>query len=430
MFSPNDRVLLAVSGGIDSVAMAHTFHRVGQSFAIAHVNYGLRGADSDDDALFVQNIADRYRVPFHQTRFDTATVAQERGISIQMAARELRYAWFEQLLDQYGYASVATAHHQNDVLETILINLVRGTGLAGLQGIPVRQGRVIRPLWFTNREQLVAYMQEHNLSWREDSSNAADKYVRNRLRHQVLPILQVLNPALLTDTLPQTVERLRAAGQLLSQELAQSWQQVAVEQEGRITLNIEALIRLSEPQFRLYEWLRIYGFSQDQVRQIWAATMREPGSVFWSATHRLVHEREGLVLMPLPPEHGFRVELEEWPQGVVVAGSWRLCFETFDKPVDFQIPTDPGVACLDADQIKLPLIIRPWQQGDRFRPLGLKGSKLVSDLLNDQKVSLSQREQAAVLAAGNGIMWVVGRRIGHAFRLTAETRRVLKIVLS
>ncbi|GAA4404480.1 tRNA lysidine(34) synthetase TilS [Nibrella viscosa] len=409
--------------------MAHIFHRVGQPFAIAHVNFGLRGADSDDDARFVENIADRYRVPFHQARFETALVAKNRKISVQMAARDLRYAWFEQVLDSFGYTGVATAHHQNDVLETLLINLVRGTGLAGLQGIPVRQGRVIRPLWFANRTQLLDYVQEHTLTWREDSSNAEDKYLRNRLRHHVLPVLQALNPALLTDTLPETVERLGAAGRLLREVLAQRRQTVVVEQAGRLLFDVRQLVNLTEPQFCLQEWLRPYGFTSDQIRQIWMAVSREPGQTFRSATHRLLHDRDGLVLMPLAADNAWHIQLDEWPQGDVVMGVLRLRFKTFDKPDGYQVPTDPAIACLDADRIQLPLYIRPWQQGDRYQPLGLKGKKLVSDLLNDQKVSLVQREQTAVLLSGNEIVWVIGRRISHAYRLTGQTRRILQISL-
>lgn len=428
LFTPADQVLLAVSGGIDSVAMAHIFYRVGQPFAIAHVNFGLRGADSNEDAAFVENIAKQYRVPFHLTRFDTVTVAQERGISIQMAARELRYAWFNQVLDQYRYTGVATAHHQNDVLETILINLVRGTGIAGLQGIPIRQGRVIRPLWFASREQLAAYVQQHNLHWREDSSNPEDKYLRNRLRHHVLPVLQELNPALLTHTLPETIARLRASGQLLQHELERSWQTVAGRQGRHLSLNIEQLNQLAEPAFRLSEWLRPYGFSADQTRQIWEATLREPGQEFLSATHRLIHDRGVLLLVKMEPQEPYQIKLTEWPQGdIAVAGAFSLHFETLAKPADFVIPVDPAVAFLDADQIRLPIVIRLWQKGDLFRPLGLDGKKLVSNLLNDLKLSLPEREKTAVMIAGNEIVWVIGQRISHSHRITAETRQILKI---
>lgn len=226
LFEPTDQVLLAVSGGLDSVVMAELFHRVNQPFAIAHVNFTLRASDSDEDAVFVENMAKRYGVPFHFVRFDTTTFAQERGLSIQMAARELRYTWFAQLLATYSYPYVATAHHKNDVLETLLLNLTRGTGLAGLHGILPRQNQIVRPLLFATRGQLAAFVNETGLLYREDSSNANDTYARNRIRHHVVPILNDLNPGL-WQTLPRTVERLRSAEVLMRAELDRSWQAVA-----------------------------------------------------------------------------------------------------------------------------------------------------------------------------------------------------------
>ncbi|AQG79983.1 tRNA lysidine(34) synthetase TilS [Spirosoma montaniterrae] len=425
LFAPTDCVLLAVSGGVDSVVMTDLFGAIHQPFAIAHVNFGLRGDESDADAVFVQNIADRYGVPFHLTRFDTATVAAERGISIQMAARELRYNWFTALLREHGYAWVATAHHQNDVFETLLLNLTRGTGLAGLHGILPRSGPVVRPLLFATRNDLAVYAQQTGLVHREDSSNAEDKYARNRIRHQVVPVLTDLNPGLLTDTLPRTVERLRAAEVLVQTELARSWHALVTKQNDAIFIPADALLTLPEPGFRLAEWLRPYGFGPEPVAQMLNALSRQSGQAFLSATHRITHERAGLLLEPLPVAADYELVLTEWPDTPIdVAGQFQLTVSCFDKPDDFRPPADAALACLDADRLTFPIIIRPWRQGDRFRPLGLSGTKLVSDLLNDLKISRSEREQTAVLLSGGDIAWVVGRRIGHRFRVTGETNRV------
>ena len=249
LFDPTRRVLLAVSGGLDSMVMAELVHRVKQPFAIAHVNFCLRGTDSDADALFVENKATEYGVPFHLTHFDTAALAAARNVSIQMAARELRYDWFARLVQEQAYTGVATAHHLNDVLETMLFNLTRGTGLAGLRGIARHQHGVLRPLLFATRAQLAAFAEEQAVTYREDSSNANDKYARNRIRHHVVPVLTGLNPGL-WQTLPHTLERLRAADALLQTELARSWHETVVPQGTQTLLPIDALNALSEPAFR------------------------------------------------------------------------------------------------------------------------------------------------------------------------------------
>lgn len=430
-----DRTLLAVSGGLDSVVMAALFQRTNQPFAIAHVNFSLRGAESDADAFFVKNIAGQYGVPYYETRFDTATVAAEQGVSIQMAARELRYGWFAELLREHGYPAVATAHHQNDVLETILLNLTRGTGLAGLHGILPRQGDIIRPLLFATRDELADYAQTHGLTWREDSSNADDKYARNRIRHHVVPVLTDLNPNLLRETLPRTVERLRSAEALVRAELDCSWRAVAEERNGSIWLPTDRLLALTEPAFRLAEWLHPYGFVPDQITAMLASLTRPTGQAFTSATHRVTHDRlptgqTGLLLEPLPAPNDYEITLTDWPDApVIVPGVGTLRFERFDKPADFRPPADPTVACFDADRLTFPLTIRPWRQGDRFRPLGLTGTKLVSDLLNEQKLSRTEREQTALLLSGDQIAWVIGRRIGHGFRIREKTKRVVHLNL-
>ncbi|QJW92329.1 tRNA lysidine(34) synthetase TilS [Spirosoma taeanense] len=428
LIGPADRVLLAVSGGLDSVVMAEVFFRTGQSFALAHVNFGLRGVESDADAHFVQNIAARYGVPFHLTRFDTASVATERGISIQMAARDLRYDWFAQLIQAHGYASVATAHHQNDVLETLLLNLTRGTGLAGLHGIAARQGSVIRPLLFATRDELKDYADTHQVTFREDQSNADDTYARNRIRHHVVPVLAELNPGL-WQTFPRTIGRLRAAEVLMQAELDRSWQTITETEGDRTLLRTNALLALPEPAFRLGEWLKPFGFTLDQAGQMLDALSRPPGQVFQSATHRVTHERSGLLLTHLTPLDWPEIRLDVWPDAPIdVAGRFWLTIETMPRPIDFKLPADPNIACLDADRLSFPLLLRPWQLGDRFQPLGLQGHKLVSDLLNDLKLSRAEREGTLLLLSGGQIAWVIGRRISHHVRITPQTRRVARLV--
>ena len=429
LFNSTDRILLAVSGGLDSIVMAEVFHRTGQPFAIAHVNFGLRGTESDTDAIFVQNKAEQYEVPFHMTRFDTAMVAKERGISIQMAARDLRYEWFDQLLHEFQYPYLATAHHQNDVLETLLLNLVRGTGIAGLHGITPKQNKIVRPLLFATRDELAAYAQKQTLLYREDSSNASDKYARNRIRHQVVPVLAELNLGL-WGTLPRTIERLRAAETLVQGELERSWQQTAEPKGEQIWLPADKLLRLPETTFRLAEWLKPYGFTMDQVEGMSRTLTGEIGQTFQSITHRVTHERGGLLLEPVTDSNPYEITLTRWPESSLeLAGRYQLHVSLLTRSDDFEIPTDRHIACLDADVLTFPITIRPWRLGDRFRPLGLKGTKLVSDLLNDLKLSRTDREETAVLLSGDQIAWVIGRRVGHAFRITAQTSRIVKLIL-
>lgn len=424
LFKPSDRVLLAVSGGIDSIVMAELFYQSGQPFAIAHVNFSMRGASSEADAVFVQNKAERYGVPFHLIRFDTRAIARERGISIQMAARELRYDWFAQLLTEFSYACLATAHHKNDVLETLLLNLTRGTGIAGLHGILPRQNQVVRPLLFASRDQITAYAASNSLDHREDSSNADTKYARNRIRHLVVPVLTDLNPGL-WQTLPRTVERLRAAETLMKAELERSWQATAEVQGSAILLPRDKLLAQPELSFRLMEWLKPFGFTSDQAPLLVTSLTQPVGQVFQSATHRITHERNGLLLEPIIPSGEFEIRLTGWPDGpILVANRFVLTVSVFERSPDFAIPTEPEVACLDADRLTFPLTIRLWQQGDKIRPIGLNGHKLVSNLLNDLKLSRSEREQTAVLLSENEIAWVIGRRLAHAFRITANTRRI------
>lgn len=430
LFKPTDCVLLAVSGGIDSVVMAELFHRIGQPFAMAHVNFGLRGSESETDALFVKNKAEQYGVPFHLTQFDTTEFAVERGISIQMAARDLRYDWFAQLVQEHHYLGVATAHHQNDVLETILFNLTRGTGLAGLHGIAASQNGIIRPLLFATRATIATYADEQKLVYREDSSNANDKYARNRLRHHVVPVLTDLNPGL-WQTLPRTVERLCAADVLVRLELNRSWQEI-IEPMGKQTfLPTEKLMALPELSFRLAEWLKPFGFTTDQASWMVVSLTQEVGQIFQSPTHRIIHERlssgaTGLMLEKLLAMPDYEITLTDWSNVPVdVTGQFTLTIEQFAKAENFQPEANPDVACLDADRLLFPLTVRPWRQGDRFRPLGLNGHKLVSDLLNDLKLSRSEREQTAVLLSGEQIAWVIGRRIDHRFRVTNETKFIV-----
>ncbi|RAJ99819.1 tRNA(Ile)-lysidine synthase [Larkinella arboricola] len=428
LFDQTDCILLTISGGLDSVVMAELFRSAGLRYGMAHVNFQLRGAESEGDEAFVKELAEQHGVRFHTVRLAAKNESEAQGISTQMAARKLRYDWFEQVAEEFDYARIATAHHQDDVLETILLNLVRGTGLTGLKGVPVRQGRIIRPLWFADRTMIEAYAQNGGIRWREDSSNASDKYHRNRLRHQVVPVLKEINPNLL-ETLQTTVARLRSADALVDAEIRRSWEKLAEMRPEGIFLSIEQLLLLEEWEYRLAEWLKPYGFQYAQLGDM-AETVRADGfgQQFYSATHLLIRDRDYLMIKPRQAAPAQTLILDAIPATTLnVFGQYELYFELIPRSGDFQIPVDSNIACLDAERIQWPLTIRIWQNGDRFRPLGVKGHQTVGNFLTNRKVTIAERQSARVLVSGDRIAWLVGYRPDDYFRITDQTRTILKI---
>lgn len=424
------RVLLTVSGGIDSVVLTHLCVQAALNVSVAHVNFGLRGEESDGDEAFVRTLAAQYGIPVYVTRFETAAEAAKTGESVQMVARRLRYAWFHQLQQQYGFTYIATAHHQNDVLETTLLNLARGTGIAGLRGLPRQNGVIIRPLWFATRAEVEDYAVQQGLIWREDSSNKDDKYLRNQIRHHVVPGLEALN-ANFWGTFRRTIDRLQASETILAGELNRSWEWVTdYSSSEQIVINKAKLGTLLEPTFRLAEWLRPFGFVPDQIRQLAGCLTSEPGQCFETATHRLWHQKESLLLVPKTVLPAATHSWPSWPAGrVEIAGLGALDFSAEAVSGNYKFSADQRIACLDADRLAGDVVVRPWQQGDTFRPIGMKGKKLVSDFLNEQKVPQPERATVYVLLAGGVIVWVIGYRIADSVKLTPTTRKCLVIKL-
>lgn len=421
--------LLAVSGGIDSVVMAHLFHNLGVTAGIAHCNFGLRGEESDGDEAFVRELAVRYNFPFFVTRPDVKSFAGSASVSTQMAARELRYQWFEKIRQESGYQWVATAHHANDSLETLLLNLARGTGLAGLTGIAPVNGNLIRPLLFSNRAEVSRYATENDIHWREDRTNATDDYYRNKIRHHVIPVLSELNPSL-EATFNASSERLRAANALLEAHL-QNWKTQAVRNEaGTIRIRIADILGETEPTYRLWAVLQDFGFQYSQIRGIIATLGGISGKQFFSPTHDLLVDRDYLVLKASSETSDDAELIIERPD---VTMDWRGAKLTLRiLPERSQFNFDRTTIAVDPGLLTFPLTLRKWRQGDIFQPFGMGGKhKKVSDLLIDNKIDRFEKDRTAVLLNGNGeIIWVVGIRADERFKISATTGNTLMISLN
>lgn len=433
LFTPFDNILLAVSGGIDSVVLTDLFAQIKphyQKIALAHCNFQLRGTDSDQDEAFVKQLAEHYQVPCFVTRFDTYTLAKVQKGSTQMLARNLRYDWFAELMQKEGYQYLATAHHQNDMVETVLLNLVRGTGIAGLHGIKAKQGQIIRPMLFASREEIEQYAQEKGLKWREDSSNKENKYYRNRLRNEVIPVLKTMNPNL-ENTLTQSVEKISAVERFFDAEVQRIEAEIMSKTEHVVFLDLQKLVLVEEKLIILYNILKKYNFSYIQTKDILASLEGISGKQFFSSTHQLIKDRDRLVITHLDtkqkPEQVLLEQIDQGETKVCLPLKWKV--ERVTINADFKIPKKTEVACLDWEKLKLPLKVRPWQPGDWFKPLGMDKRKKLSDFLIDQKVPVNLKDQVLVVVSGKDIVWVAGYRVDNRYKVTKDTKEVLLISL-
>jgi tRNA(Ile)-lysidine synthase len=422
----NDPILVTVSGGLDSVVLLDVLHRLGVQVAVAHCHFGLRGEDADADEQFVRKLAKQYGLPYFAEFFRTKEYAEQEGISTQMAARFLRYRWFEQLRQVQGLAYIATGHHQRDQAETMILNLTHGTGLAGLHGIQVKNGHIIRPLLGMGRDDLHEYLVERGLRWREDDSNDSPVYQRNLLRHEVLPVLREINPNL-DQTMHGTAERVGGAEEIVRRYVEETADKARRDEAEVTYLNISMLQKTAATTLVLHELLRPFGFAWPVVKDIVAAFSGESGRKFDSPTHRLVKDRENLVITPRRLTQFGTFQLEAG-QTDLLADGMRLKAELHDDARHFIIPRSKSTAALDADKIKFPLTLRRWQEGDWFMPLGMKGKKLLSDFLIDQKVPLNLKDEVRVLTSADGkICWVVGWRVDDRFKVEETSERVLTV---
>jgi tRNA(Ile)-lysidine synthase len=417
--------LLAVSGGVDSVVMSSLFHQANLSFAMAHCNFGLRGMVSDQDEAWVRTLAQQYGVALHTRTFDVPTYARAQGISIQMAARALRYAWFQKLCKQHGFEKVATAHHSNDSIETVLLHLTKGTGIAGLHGILPAQGRYIRPLLFANKANIIKYAQKEGLSWREDKSNHQDNYQRNLIRNQVVPWLKKLNPSL-EATFRLTLERLGQVEAVFNEQVETVCQQVYRHKGTDYYVAIHAIQDKPWAPVVVWELLKSFGFNFIQISNL-LAHKHPSGTMVETASHRLYVDRAHWIVTPRMEPNSQSYTIDATTASLAVPPHELQC--THIPKTHYTIVTNKKVAALNRAQLRFPLVVRKWQPGDAFYPLGMPKRKKLSDFLIDNKVPVPLKAQVWVVTSSGTIVWVVGHRIDDRFKVTANTQQVYEMRL-
>lgn len=422
LYRQGDKVLLAVSGGVDSVVMAHLYKQAGIDCGIAHCNFQLRGAESARDETFVTALANELGVPLYTVRFDTETYAGEKRVSIQVAARELRYAWLEETRVQQGYTFLATAHHMQDNVETVLMNFSKGTGIAGLHGILPRQQHLIRPLLFAQKDELVALAAANGWGFVEDSSNLTVKYTRNFFRHKVIPVIQETFPAVVPQ-MAASIDRFREAEQLYTEAVLRHKKRLLYKQGDHFKVPVLKLAKAIPLHTLAWEIFKDFGCSAAQLPQVIDLLQSEPGRLVETTTHRIIRDRVWLLITPLEVAEAPLIVIEKETAVVPVkGGTLRLKIRSSEGAT---IPGSPLMACLDMEGLQFPLLMRRWKQGDYFYPLGMRKKKKLSRFFIDQKLSLIQKENIWVLESAKRIVWIIGMRIDDRCKITPNTSSML-----
>ena len=433
LIAEGDKLILALSGGIDSMVLADLLLKAKVEFVAAHCNFHLRGEESDGDDWFVRKFAEKRGIQCYVKHFETEKYAEKYGISIEMAARDLRYSWFEQLRQQLGYDKIAVAHHADDQAETFFINLLRGAGLRGLKGMQPQNGVIIRPLLWASREQIRQYAVENHIVWREDRTNVESVYLRNRIRNQLLPVFDEIQPEA-RQGLYKSLEHLASENELYRELLKEKLEQI-VEREGDMQRLPFSALQFDSAgpstgsgtfafSFQLlFEWLRQYDFNTDQCQFIYEAIGTGIGNQYCSSTHKVVIGRNDLQLFELKENANEEIQIEAGEEEIL--SPVHLHFSKLEKTTDYALDKSSEVAQLDYDKIQFPLTLRHWRHGDRFHPLGMRGSKLLSDFFVDQKFTEWQKQNVWLLVSDNNdILWVVGYRIDDRYKVTVETNSV------
>ncbi len=421
--SPSDQLLLAVSGGVDSVVLGHLCKEAGYNFSIAHCNFGLRGEESEGDELFVRALAARLNVAVYVRKFDTLEYAEAQNVSIQVAARELRYEWFGNLCNSKGIKYIMTAHHRDDNIETMLMNFFKGTGIRGLKGILPKNGIIIRPLLVVSKEIIRAYAIEHNINFREDSSNSSDKYTRNYFRNELIPGLEKVFPQV-KENLYENLIRFREIYQVYKASTDMTKRSLLENKGDEVHIPVLKLLKIKGYRTILFEIIKDFNFVAAQLNGAFSLLDAETGKFITSSTHRILRNRKWLIISNLVVTDNQIFVLNDFKTGLDFPAG-KLSFNLKERPDN--ISPDPLKIQLDPSIIKFPVLIRKWKQGDYFYPLGMAKKKKLSRFLIDQKRSLIEKENTWILESEKRIIWIIGQRIDNRFKITDDSREALTV---
>jgi tRNA(Ile)-lysidine synthase len=416
LFSKEDKLILGISGGADSVCLMHLLLELDYNFELAHCNFNLRGDESDEDEIFVRKLAKEYQLELHVKHFDTQNYANENKVSIQMAARDLRYAWFYDLLLSENAKYIAIAHHANDDIETFFINLVRGSGLKGLLGIKAKIDSIVRPLMAVSRAEIEQFLKKNDISFREDSSNTSLKYLRNKIRHELMPLLTEMNPSI-QKTISDEIKVLEGVAEVYYKQIEWVKKEMIQNEEATIQLKISDLLALKPLNNYLYELLSPYGFST--IDRIVESLKGQSGKQFLSSTHKLLVDREFIFISELDIKQNELIIIQETTNSIK-----SPIHLNFSKSDNIKWKDDLSSAQVDFEKLQFPLTLRKWKDGDKFIPLGMKTFKKLSDFFIDNKFSLLDKNKQWLLCSGKDVVWVVGHRIDNRYKLESKTKKV------
>ena len=433
LFQKKGHLLLAVSGGVDSVVLCELCKQAGFYFEIAHCNFQLRGEESERDENFVRSLGEKYGVKVFIKKFNTNEYALQNKVSIQVAARELRYEWFDEMIKTANIqlpTYLLTAHHANDNIETLLMNFFKGTGITGLHSILSKQEKIIRPLLFAKKAELLEFARENNLSFEEDSSNISDKYTRNYFRNQLIPSVQKVFPQV-EENLLNNIERFKEIEILYQQSIHLHKKKLLEEKGNEIHIPVLKLLKAAPLKTIVYEIIKDFGFTAHQTEEVVHLLKSETGKFITSATHKIIKNRNWLIIAPVNTLEANHILIHKNDKEIdFELGKLKLRFQNLREGQIFKLHDNNFIALIDLENITFPLLLRKWKQGDYFYPLGMQKKKKLSKFFIDQKMSLTDKEKIWIIESNKKIIWIISKRIDDRFKITSKTKSILEITLS